>query len=68
MAAQKITQSSAKLERWREIRELDRRAMPLIRQGLGVKMAYESALSGVAFDIAQNEDEPAQEEGDGDTG
>jgi hypothetical protein len=44
VSAQKITQSSAKLERWREIRELDRRAMRLIRQGVGVGIAYSEAI------------------------
>ena len=63
VASQKITSSARKLEGWAAIRALDRVAMPLIRQGLGVSAAYKSALSGVALDVGEDENEVAESAG-----
>ena len=43
----KITTSSAKLAEYARIRELDKAAMVLIRQGVGMPEAYRKAIERV---------------------
>ena len=55
----KITTSSSKLATWAWIRALDKSAMVLIRQGVGVPEAYREALQN--YDLVPGEREPAGE-------
>lgn len=59
MSIQKPTSSARKLENWKWIRELDRAAMVLIRQGVGVPEAYRRALQN--YDPMPGERELASE-------
>ena len=47
MSVQKPTSSATKLATWAWIRALDKAAMVLIRQGVGVAESYRKALESV---------------------
>jgi len=47
MSVQKPTSSAAKLATWAWIRALDKAAMVLIRQGVGLAESYRKALESV---------------------
>lgn len=54
MTTQRITSSAAKIRAWERIRELDRRALPLIAAGASIDQAYRQAMDEISCENPQN--------------